>query len=168
MTWQQLTEQTPSGIDLQAGNLTAAAAVVTSRRVLIVGPDLALQAATPQSTDGAVITSALWVGPALLFCTTAGAVRLPAVHLSTPLSCVRTQAHCQLSEEASHVLHKSSCCGDTVHLLDKQVFLLWGAAYMGSSTLLRLVHRCAYPAWRSIRCSVDIPQHCQWLRCLSS
>lgn len=116
VTWQQLTEQTPSGIDVQAGDLTAAAAVVTSRRVLILGPDLTLQASSPQSIDGAVITSALWVGPALLFCTTAGAVRLPAVHLSMPLSCVSIQVHCQLSQEASHRPHELPCCGHRVYL----------------------------------------------------
>ena len=58
----------------QASNLLAAAAVVTSQRLLIVGPDLAVLASTPQRSSGAFITSALWVGPALLYCDSANAV----------------------------------------------------------------------------------------------
>lgn len=74
VTWQQLTEEQIAGSEAKLGSLSAAAAVVTSRRVLIVGPDLILKAATPQRINGATVTSALWVGPALLFCDSAGAV----------------------------------------------------------------------------------------------
>ena len=74
VTWQQLLEEQPSGNEGKPDSLNAAAAVVTSQRVLILGPDLTLKAATPQRIGGAVITSALWVGPALLFCDSAGAV----------------------------------------------------------------------------------------------
>ena len=60
----------------QPGNLLSAAAVVTSQRLLIVGPDLTILASTPQRSGGAFITSALWVGPALLYCDSANAVRV--------------------------------------------------------------------------------------------
>lgn len=76
VTWQQLTEEQPSGTDTKSSNITAAAAVVTSRRILIIGPDLTLKATSPLHSSGAVITSALWVGPALLFCDSAGAVSI--------------------------------------------------------------------------------------------
>ena len=68
VTWQQLTEDRPSRVPLQPSNLTAAGAVITTQRLLIVAPDLTVLAATPQRSSGAFITSALWVGPALLFC----------------------------------------------------------------------------------------------------
>ncbi len=74
MTWQQLTEDTASGGPSQPGSLTAAAAVVTTQRLLIVGPDLTPLAATPQRSAAAFITSALWVGPALLYCDSGNAV----------------------------------------------------------------------------------------------
>ena len=63
------------GMTQQSGNLLSAAAVVTSQRLLIVGPDLTVLASTPQRSGGAIITSALWVGPALLYCDSANAVR---------------------------------------------------------------------------------------------
>ena len=74
VTWQQLAEDSRSGNPGQPGNIASAAFVVTSQRLLIVGPDLALLAATPQRSSGAFITSALWVGPALLYCDSANAV----------------------------------------------------------------------------------------------
>ena len=76
VAWQQLTEASPMGMTQQSGNLLSAAAVVTSQRLLIVGPDLTVLASTPQRSGGAFITSALWVGPALLYCDSANAVRL--------------------------------------------------------------------------------------------
>ena len=77
MAWQQLTEDSALGTTQQLGNLLCAAAVVTNQRLLIVGPDLTVLASTPQRSGGAVITSALWVGPALLYCDSANAVRTP-------------------------------------------------------------------------------------------
>lgn len=76
VAWQQLTEDSSSsGMSQQSGSLLSAAAVVTSQRLLIVGPDLTILASTPQRSSGASITSALWVGPALLYCDSANAVR---------------------------------------------------------------------------------------------
>lgn len=76
MAWQQLTEDSSSSaLTQQSGSLLSAAAVVTSQRLLIVGPDLTVLASTPQRSSGASITSALWVGPALLYCDSANAVR---------------------------------------------------------------------------------------------
>ncbi|KAL3157200.1 hypothetical protein ABBQ38_001439 [Trebouxia sp. C0009 RCD-2024] len=75
VAWQQLTEDSSSSaLTQQSGSLLSAAAVVTSQRLLIVGPDLTVLASTPQRSSGASITSALWVGPALLYCDSANAV----------------------------------------------------------------------------------------------
>ena len=88
VTWQQLTEATPSGNAEQAGALLSAAAVVTSQRLLIVGPDLTVLASTPQRCSGAFITSALWVGPALLYCDSGNAVRDPSSNHAMLCCCV--------------------------------------------------------------------------------
>ena len=110
-----------SGSEAKSGSLSAAAAIVTSRRVLIVGPDLTLKAATPQRTNGATVTSALWVGPALLFCDSAGAVSTPGhcVLLYPLLQCVAVTLvpltpHIMSSLLAGDMLQTERCLGSTM------------------------------------------------------
>ncbi|EIE25272.1 hypothetical protein COCSUDRAFT_65173 [Coccomyxa subellipsoidea C-169] len=74
VAWQGLLDESGGGSvmdDTGAGKASIAAAVLTSRRLLLVSATLRPLCAFSPSPSDAPITSFLWLGPALLFCNSA-------------------------------------------------------------------------------------------------
>ena len=86
VVWQSLQQQS-SLAPPETGTLPCAGAVVTSQRVLLVSPELRQVAATPLEDMRSPPTSAVWVGPALLFANAAHQVGLVTMHTSSEHLC---------------------------------------------------------------------------------
>lgn len=74
VAWQGLLDESGGGSvmdDTGAGKASIAAAVLTSRRLLLVSATLRPLCTFSPSPSDAPITSFLWLGPALLFCNSA-------------------------------------------------------------------------------------------------
>lgn len=74
MAWQSLLDESGDGSvidDSGVGKASIAAAVLTSRRLLIVSATMRPLCAFAPGPSQPAITSFLWLGPALLFCNTA-------------------------------------------------------------------------------------------------
>ena len=79
VVWQSLQQQS-SLAPPESGTLPCAGAVVTSQRVLLVSPELRQVSATPLEDMRSPPTSAVWVGPALLFANAAHQVGWLTMH----------------------------------------------------------------------------------------
>lgn len=74
VTWQSLLDESGDGSvidDSGAGKASIAAAVLTSRRLLVVSATMRPLCAYAPGPSQPAITSFLWLGPALLFCNSA-------------------------------------------------------------------------------------------------
>lgn len=100
VAWQGLVDESGGGSvmdDTGAGKASIAAAVLTTRRLLLVSATLRPLCAFSPSPSEAAITSFLWLGPALLFCNSAHQVsRLTSKHCSM-----------QLTDTSRHTLYSS-------------------------------------------------------------
>lgn len=87
MAWQGLLDESADGSvmdDTGAGKASIAAAVLTTRRLLLISATMRPLCYFAPGPTEAPITSFLWLGPALLFCNSAhqvGRLQIPIVKL---------------------------------------------------------------------------------------
>jgi hypothetical protein len=112
VAWQDLLDDSGDGSvldDSGAGKASVAAAVLTTRRLLLASATLRVLAAYAPSPAQPPPTSLLWLGPALLFATSAHQARDCTRHVAEPRpTLLPAMAHAARSHAVAQAW--GSCC----------------------------------------------------------